>query len=97
MLVARLTNFRYDRPLPRPACQIFRRSAAARTIIFSNVSARPGPAYHVAARPMKHGLYMGRPDNCVGRPVALTGRPMVQPMCCSVPKRSCTHYADVKF
>ena len=40
---------------------------------------RPGPAHHMAARPMKHGLYMGRP------------------MCYSVPKRACIHYADVKF
>ena len=46
---------------------------------------------------MKHGLYMGRPDNYVGRPVDLTGRPMGRPMCCSVPKRACTHYADVNF
>ena len=54
---------------------------------------RPGLAHHMATRPMKHGLYMGRPDNYVGRPVDLTGRPM----CCSVPKRACTHYADVNF
>ena len=45
-------------------------------IIFSKVSARPGPAHHMAARPMRHGLYMDRPDNYVGRPVDLTGRPM---------------------
>ena len=40
----------------------------ARPIIFSNVSAQSGPAHHLAARPMKHGLYMGRPDNDVGQP-----------------------------
>ena len=34
----------------------------ARPIIFSNVSARPGLAHDMAARPMKHGLHMGRPD-----------------------------------
>ena len=39
---ARLTNVRYDRPLPGPARQIYRGSAAARHIIFSNASARPG-------------------------------------------------------
>jgi len=39
---ARLTNVRYDRPLPGPARQIYRGSAAARPIIFSNASARPG-------------------------------------------------------
>ena len=33
----------------------------ARPIIFSNVSARPDPAHHMAARPMRHGLSMGRP------------------------------------
>ena len=50
----------------------------ARPITFSNVSARPGPAHHKAARPMKHGLYTGRPDNYVGRPVDLKGRPMAR-------------------
>ena len=71
-----------------PAHHIFKNSrpGPARPIIFANVSARSGPARHMAARPMKHGLYMGRPDNCVGRP-----------MCCSAPKRACTHYPDVKF
>ena len=28
-----------------------------------------GPGRHMAARPMTHGLYMGRPDNYAGRPV----------------------------
>ena len=27
--------------------------------------ARPGLVHHMAARPMRHGLYMGRPDNYV--------------------------------
>ena len=54
------------------------------------------PAYHMAARPMRHGLYMRRPDNYVGRPVDLTGRPMGRPMCYPVPKGACA-YADVIF
>ena len=45
----------------------------ARPIIFPKVSARPGPAHHMAARPMRHGLYMGRPDNYVRRPVDFDG------------------------
>ena len=52
-------------------------------LTFSKVSARPGPAHHMTARPMKHGLYMGRPDNYVGRP-----------MCCPILKGACA-YADV--
>ena len=50
----------------------------------------------MAARPMKHGLYMGRPDKYVGRPVDLTGRPMGQPMCYPVLKGAYA-YADVIF
>ena len=46
---------------------------------------RPGPAHHMEARPMRHGLYMGRPDNYVGRP-----------MCCPILKGACA-YADVIF
>ena len=45
------------------------------------------------ARPMKHGLYMGRPDNYVGQPVDLTGRPM----CCPVPKGACAYADEVIF
>ena len=52
----------------------------ARAICSSNVSAQPDPAHHMAARTLKHGLYMGRPGNCLGRPVDLTGRPMGRPM-----------------
>ena len=44
-----------------------------------------GPGHHMAARPMKHGLYMGRPDNYVGRP-----------MCCPVLKDAYA-YADMLF
>ena len=92
---ARAVKFSEDGPRPGPAHQIFRGWATARPSPshFQKFTARPGPAHHMAARPMKHGLYMGRPDNYVGRPVDLTGRPM----CCSVPKRACIHYADVKF
>ena len=81
------------RPSPSHFQKFTARPGPARPIIFSNVSARPDPAHHMAPRPMKHGLYMDRPDNYVGRPVDLTGRPM----CCSVPKRECTHYAGVNF
>ena len=82
---ARPVNFSEDGPRPGPAHQIFRGWAAARPspshfqkftarpIIFSNASARPGPANHAAAMHMRHGLYMGRPDNYVGRPVDLSG------------------------
>ena len=49
-------------------------------------TSRPGPAaHHMAARPMKNGLYIGRPDNYVGRL-----------MCCAVLRGSCA-YADVFF
>ena len=40
----------------------------------------PGPARHMAATPMGHGLCMGQPDKYVGRPVDLTGRPMRCPV-----------------
>ena len=50
----------------------------------------------MAARPMKHGLYMDRPDNYVGRPVNLTGPLIGRPMCCPVLKGACA-YADVIF
>ena len=50
----------------------------------------------MAARSMRHGLYMGRPDNYVGRSVDLTGRPMNRPMCYSVLKGACA-YAGVFF
>ena len=68
---ARPINFSEDGPWPVPAYHIFKNSrpGPARPIIFSNVSARPGVAHHMAASPMKHGLYMGRPDNYVGRPI----------------------------
>ena len=68
----------------RPSPSHFQKFTA-RPIIFSKVSARPGPAHHMAARHMRHGLYVGRPDNIVGRPV-----------CCPVLKGACA-YADVIF
>ena len=91
----RPVKFSEDGPRPGPAHHISNKSrpGPARSIIFSNVSARLGLAHNMTARPMKHGLYMGRPDNYVGRPVDLTAGPM----CCSVTKRACTHYANVKF
>ena len=61
-----------------------------------NMKKKHGPAHHSAARPMRHELYMGRPNNHVDRPVDFTGRLMGQPMCCSVLKGACA-YADVMF
>ena len=55
------------------------RHGTARLIIFSNVSARPGPVNDMAATPMEHGLHMDRAGNYVGRPVTSTGRPMGGP------------------
>ena len=71
---ARFIKLSEDGPRPGPAHHIFNKSrpGPARSIIFSNVSARLGLAHNMTARPMKHGLYMGRPDNYVGRPVDLT-------------------------
>ena len=78
-------QFSEDGPRPGPAHNLFKisRPGPARPIIFPKVSARSGPAHHMATRPMKHGLYMGRPDNYVGRP-----------MCCPVVKGAGA-YADV--
>ena len=85
----------------RPGPSIFQRMGhgPAQPITFSNVhgpsrpgrsffisiSARPGPAHHLAARAMGHGLCMGRHDNYVGRP-----------LCFLVLKGACA-YADVFF
>ena len=79
---------------PGPARRILKKSrpGPARPIVFPQDSAPPGPAHHMAARPMKHGLCMGRPDNYMGRPVDLTGRLM----CCTVGKGAYA-YADVIF
>ena len=79
---ARPVKFSEDGPRPGPAHQFFRGWAAARPSPshFQRFTARPGPAHHMAARPMKRGLYMGRPDNYVGRPVDLTAHgPCVLP------------------
>ena len=65
-----------------------------RPINFSKVSGRPG--HHMAARPMRHGLYMGWLENSVGRPVDLTGWAMGRPMCFPVLKGACA-CADVIF
>ena len=72
------------------------RPRPARPIIFSKVSARPCPPHHMAARPKRHGLYMGRPVNYIGRPADLTCRPMCWPMCRPVVNGSCA-YADVIY
>ena len=55
-----------------------------------------GPVHHMAARPMKHGFYMGRPDNYVRRSVDLTGRPTSPLICCPV-LTGAYEYADVVF
>ena len=75
------------RDRPGPAHQFFRGWAAARPSPshFQKLTARPGPADRMAARPMRHGLYMARPDHYVGRP-----------MCYPVLKSACA-YADVIF
>ena len=62
-LVGRLINVSEDGPRPGPAHHFSKIHGPARPIIFSQVSPRPGPAHDLAARPMRHGLYMGRPDN----------------------------------
>ena len=70
---AQLVKFSEDGPRPDPAHHIFKYS-------------RPGPARHMAARPMRHGLYMDWPDNCVGRP-----------MCCPVRKGACAYATCTAF
>ena len=55
---------------------------------------RLGPAQQMVARPMRHGLYMDRPENYVGLSVDLTDRPMGWSMCCPVLEGACA-YADV--
>ena len=73
----------------RPGPSIFQRMGHGPAQPITLEKSRPGPAHHMAARPMRHGLYMGRPDNFVGRPVDLTGLPMGRPICCSVLKGAC--------
>ena len=103
-------HFLYDGPQPGPSRHMFRGWAAARpgpskfermgrgpaqpiTFLKNLGPNRPVP-HHMAARPMRHGLYTGRPDNYVGRPVDLTDRRMGRSMCCPVLKGACA-YADV--
>ena len=88
---ARPINFSEDGPRPGPAHHIFKKSrpGPARSITFSKVSARPGPTHQMAARPMKHGLYMSRSDKYVGRPVDLTS-PWAGP--CVVPYEKLHNY-----
>ena len=49
------------------------RFGPARSIFLSSVSAWPGPTHHMAARPMKHGIYMGRPDKLRGPALGFYG------------------------
>ena len=92
---ARPANFSEDGPRPGPAHQSFRRWAAARASLshFQFLTARPVTIFR-SARLMRHGLYMDRPDNYVGRPVDLTGRPMGRLICRPVLKGAC-EYTDV--
>ena len=69
----------------------------ARPIIFSKVLAQPGPAHHIGARPMRHELYMGRPDNYVDRPVDLMGRPIGRPTCCPVLECACANADEIFY
>ena len=78
---------------PGPAHHIFQSS---RPDLIHHFFTSLGPAHHMAARPMKHGLYMGRPDNYVGRSVDLTGRP-VGPLICYPVLLGAYAFADVIF
>ena len=62
--LGRADNFAEDGPRPAPAHHIFKISRPGPAHRFSKVSARPGPAHHMTTKPMKHGLYMGRPMCC---------------------------------
>ena len=95
---ARSIKFLEDGPRPGPAHHISNKSrpGPTRPIFFSNILACPGSAHHMAAMPRRHGFYMGRADNYVGRPVDLTGRPMGRSMCCPVLKGAGA-YADAIF
>ena len=87
---ARPIEFSEDGPRPGPGHDISKNS-------------RPGPAHHFLKRlgPGRPGSSHGSeahetralPDTYVGQPTDLPFRPM----CCSVPKRTCTHYADMKY
>ena len=69
-----------DGPRPGPAHHIFQNSRPGRArSFFFLVSAQPIPAHNIAARPMKHGLYIDRPENDAGRPIDLTGRQWAGP------------------
>ena len=97
---ARPINSSSDGPQPDPAHQFFTGWAAARPSPshFQKFTTRPDPANWIfkyvgparpmtlAARPMKHRLYTGRPAISVGRPVDLTGRATGRTMCCPVLK-----------
>ena len=56
------SNFQRMGPGPAQTITFFLIHGPALT--FSKVSARPGPAHHMTTKPMKHGLYMGRPMCC---------------------------------
>ena len=94
---ARPIKISEDGPRPGPAHQSHFQKITARrgpAHHFFNSLARPGPARHMVARPMRHGLYMDRPENYVGLSVDLTDRPMGWSMCCPVLEGACA-YADV--
>ena len=54
-----------------------------------------GPVHHMAARPMKHGFYMGRPGNYLGRLVDLTVWPRGRLKCSPVLKSACAYVDEI--
>ena len=49
----------------------------------------------MAERPMKHGLYVGRPDSYLGRLVDLTVSPTGRLMCFPVLKGACAYVDEI--
>ena len=78
----------------------------ARPIKFSEDGPRPGPAHHIfknswpgPARPiifLNVPARAGPAHHMAARPMKY-GLYMGRPICCSVPKRACTHYAGANF
>ena len=56
-------KFSEDGPHPGPAHQFFKTHGPARPDPSFFLKPRAGPAHHMAAWPMRYGLYMGRPDS----------------------------------